>query len=120
MKFFGVDYREVETRLHAMIEHQGVEHFTARLRKSERDVRDAEDRLAIRKPLLNQRNAFDRLDAGADIVFVAGADRENERIEDDVLGLDAVFFGEQLERSLRHLQLARARNGLRLLLVVVD
>ena len=51
-------------------------------------------------------NAFDRLDAGADVVFVAGADRENQRIEDDVFGLDAVLFSEQLERTLRHLQLA--------------
>src|SRR5208282_6275341 len=64
--------------------------------------------------------AFDGLDAGADIVFVAGADRENERIEDDIFGLDAVFLDEQLERSLRHMQLALARNGLCLLLVVVD
>ena len=75
---------------------------------------------ATRQRFLDQPDAFDRLDAGADIIFVAGADRENQRIEDDVLGLDAVFFGEQLERALRHLQFALARDGLRLLLVVVD
>src|SRR6202167_4109246 len=103
-----------------MIEHHGVEHFASRLWQSERDVRDAENRFATRQRFLDQPNAFDGLDAGADIILVAGADRENERIEDDVFGLDAVFFSEQLERALGHLQLARARNGLRLLLVVVD
>ncbi len=103
-----------------MIEHHGVKHFAARLRQSERDVRDAENGFATRQRLLDQPDALDGLDAGADIIFVAGADRENQRIEDDVLGLDAVFFGEQFERSLRHLQLAIARDRLRLLLVVVD
>ena len=103
-----------------MVEHHGVENFASRLGQSERDVGDAKDRLATRQRLFDQPNAFDRLDARADIILVAGADREDERIEDDVLGLDAVFFGEQLERALGHLQLALARDGLRLLLVIVD
>ena len=100
MQLFGIDDREIEAGLHAVIEHHGVQHFAARLGQSERDVRDAEDGFATRQRLLDQPDAFDRFDAGADIVFVAGADREDERIEDDVFGLDAVFFGEQLERAL--------------------
>ena len=120
MQLFGVDDREVEARLHAVIEHHGVQYFAARFGQSKGDVRDAEDGLASRQRVLDEANAFDRLDARADIVFVAGADREDQRVEDDVFGLDAVFFGEQLERALGHLQLARARNSLRLLLVVVD
>ena len=56
----------------------------------------------------------------ADIVAVAGADREDQRVEDDVLGRDAVLFGEQLERALRDLQFALAGHRLRLLLVLVD
>ena len=120
LQLFGVDDREVEAGLHAMIEHHGVQHFAAGLRQSEGDVGDAEDGFATRQRLLDQPDAFDRFDAGADIIFVAGADREDQRIEDDVLGLDAVLFGEQLERALRDLQFALARDGLRLLLVLVD
>ncbi len=120
MQLLGIDDREIETGLHAMIEHHRVQHFAARLGQSERYVGDAEDRFATRQRFLDQPDAFDRLDAGADVIFVAGADREHQRIEDDVLGLDAVFFSEQLERALRHLQLALARDRLRLLLVLVD
>ena len=120
LQLLGIDDREVEPGLHAMIEHHGVQHFAARLGQSERDVGDAENGFAARQRLLDQPDAFDRLDAGADVIFVAGADREDQRIEDDVFGLDAVFFGEQLERALRDLQLALARDGLRLLLVLVD
>ena len=39
---------------------------------------------------LMSADALDGLDRGADVVAVAGADREDQRIEDDVLGLDAV------------------------------
>ena len=57
---------------------------------------------------------------GADVVAVAGADREDQRIEDDVLGLDAVALGQNLVRALGDRELARARDRLRLLLVFVD
>jgi hypothetical protein len=95
VQLLGIDDREVEPGLHAMIEHHGVQHFTARLGQSKGHVRDAENRLAARERFLDQADAFDRFDAGADVILVAGADREDERIEDDVLGLDAVFFCEQ-------------------------
>ena len=65
--------------------------------------------LAARQRFLDQPDALDRLDAGADVVAVAGADREDQRIEDDVLGLDAVFFGQQFERALARSAACAAR-----------
>ena len=70
---------------------------------------------------LMSADALDGLDGGADVVAVAGADREDQRIEDDVLGRDAVLLGQQSDTSARAIcELALARDRLRLLLVLVD
>src|SRR5208282_44 len=79
-----------------------------------------QDGLASRQRGLDQPDALDSLDAGADVIAVAGTDRKYQRVENDVLRLDAVLFREQLERTLGNLKLALARDRLRLLLVLID
>ena len=103
-----------------MIEEDRVEHLASGIRQTERDVADAEDRLRVRQRFLDQADAFDRLDRAADVVLVAGRAREDERVEDDVARADAEVLREQLPRALRDLDLALARDRLRLLLVLVD
>ena len=47
LELLGVDDRHVEAGLHAVVEEDRVEHLAAGRRQAERDVRDAEDRLAL-------------------------------------------------------------------------
>src|SRR5262249_227438 len=95
LELLGVDARHVEAGLDAVVEEDRVQELAAGRRETERDVRDAEDGLAARQLLLDEADAFDRLDAGPDVVLVAGPDREDERVEDDVLRLDTVLLGEE-------------------------
>ena len=69
---------------------------------------------------LISRMRFDGLDRAADVVGVAGGAGKHQRIDDDVFGGNAVLLGQQLDGTLRHRQLALAREGLRLQLVFVD
>jgi mannose-6-phosphate isomerase-like protein (cupin superfamily) len=64
-----------------VVEEDRVEHLASRRGETERHVRHAEDGLAARQLVFDQPDAFDRLDARADVVLVAGADREDERVE---------------------------------------
>src|SRR5207247_11424250 len=69
--------------------------------------------------LLDQPDAFHRLDRSADIVFIPGGAREDQGIENDVLRSEPVFFRQQLVGTLgnRELPLARKRLGLQLVLI---
>ena len=120
LQLLGVDDRQVQPRLGAVIEEDRIHHF-ARLRgKAERNVGNAEDGLRVRQALLHQPDAFDGLDGAADVIDVAGRAGEHQRIEDDILRRYAILLGQQLVGSLRYGQFALARKGLRLLLVFVD
>ena len=68
-------------------------------RQPEADVGDAQNGLDVGNLLLDQADRFDGLDRAADVVFVARGAGEHQRIDDDVLGRDAVFFGQELRRS---------------------
>ena len=57
---------------------------------------------------LDRPHALDGLDRGADVVGVAGAHREDERVEDQVALGDAVLAGEQVVGPLRDGELALA------------
>ena len=120
LQLLGIDDRQVQTRLHAMVEHHRVEHFAPGFGQAEGDVGDAQDGLAARQGGLDRADALDGLDARTDIVAVAGADREHQRVEEDVFRRDAVLIDQQVERTLRDCELALARDRLRLLLVLVD
>ena len=66
LELLGVDDREVEPRLRAVVEEDRVQDLAAGLGQAERDVRDAEDRL--RRPgtaSLMQADPLDRLDRAA-------------------------------------------------------
>ena len=54
-----------------------------------------EHRLHVRQRRLDQPDAFDRLDRAADVILVAGGAGEHQRVEEDVLGRNAVFLGQQ-------------------------
>ena len=121
LELLGVDDRHVEAGLHAVVEEDRVQHLASGRRQAERDVGDAEDGLALRQRLLDQADALDRLDAGADVVLVAGADREDQRVEDRCPRprRRTSSVSSSCERCAI-CQLALARDRLRLLLVLVD
>ena len=97
-----------------MIEEDGVDHFARGSRQAEGDVGNAQHRFHVRDVLLDQADRFDGLDRAADVVLIAGRAGEDQRIDDDVFGRDAVLFGQQLDGALRDRQFALAREGLRL------
>ena len=103
-----------------MVQHDGVQHFAPGLGQSERNIRDPEDCFAARQRGLDHPDSLDRLDRGADIVPVSGADREHQQVKDYVLGLHPVFLDQQLVGALGDLELAFAGDRLRLLLILVD
>src|SRR5262249_43520938 len=112
--------REIESSLHAMVKHDRVQHFAPGIRQAKRNVRDSENGLASRQRGLDHPNSLDSLDGRTNIVAVAGPDREDEQVKENVFGLYAVILNEQLERTLRDLQFAVASDRLCLLLVLVD
>jgi hypothetical protein len=119
LELLRVDDRHVEAGLHAVVEEDRVQHLAPGRRQAERHVGNAEDGLAARQLLLDEPDALDRLDAGADVVLVAGPDAEHERVEDDVLGVDAVLL-VRICASARRSRASLARDRLRLSLVLVD
>ena len=119
-QLLGVDDRQVEPGLDAQVEEDRVEDLAAGRRQAERDVADAEDGLAGRQIALDRRHPGDRLLAGADVVPVAGAEREHQRIEDQVFGRQPVFPGQQRETALRDGELPLPADGHALLRVFVD
>ena len=80
-----------------MIEKDRVQHFPSRFGQTKGHVADAKDRLNVWNLLLDQANAFDGFDGASDVVGVAGRAGENERIDNDVFGANAVVFVEQLD-----------------------
>ncbi len=120
LQLLGVDDGQVEAGLGRVIKENRIDHFARRRRQAEGDVRDAQNGLDERDFFLDQPDGFDGLDRAADVVFIAGRAGENQRIDDDVFGGDAVFFRQQLNRSLGHRQFPLARERLRLQLVLVD
>src|SRR6185437_9265760 len=117
---FGVDDGEIEAGLRAVIQEHGIDDFARAGGKAEGDVGNTEHGADVRKLLLDEANAFDRLDGAADIIFVAGGAGEDEGIEDDVGRGDRVFFGEQAAGALGDFEFALSREGLRLELVFVN
>ena len=48
----------------------------------------------MRQPLFNEADAFDRFIRRADVLLITGADREDERIENDVARRHPVAVNE--------------------------
>ena len=120
LQLLRVDDGHVEARLDAVIEEHRVQRLPPRRGKPERDVGDAERRLAPGQGFLDQPDAFDRLDARADVVLIARPDRKDQRVEDDVFGRDAVLLRQDVVGALGDGELPLAGDRLGLLLVLVD
>ena len=116
----GVDDGEVEPRARRMVEKHRVEDLAPRLGKAEADVGDPEDRLRLRERRLDQADPLDRLLGAADVLRVAGAAREDQRVEEDVLGRELVLFGQERVAAPGDLELAVARDGHPVLGILVD
>ncbi len=120
LKLFGVDDGQVEASLGAVIEKDGIDDFARASGQTKGDIGDAQNSAHIRESLLDEPNAFHGFHGTADIVFVAGGAGKDQGIEDDVLGSEAVFFGEQFVTALGNFAFALASEGLGLQLVFVD
>src|SRR3989454_11169676 len=103
-----------------VVEEDGVQDLAARRRQAERDVGDPEDRLALGEARLDRADALDRLDGRADIVRVARAHREDQRVEEQVTRGHAVLLGEEIVAALGDRELARSGDRHALPLVLVD
>ncbi len=102
----GVDDRRVEAGLSGVVKEDRVEHLATRRRQSERDVGDAEDRACERELALEPAQALDRRRRRTEVVLVAGAAREGERVPPDVLRGDPHLLGEDAVAAPRDLELA--------------
>src|SRR5579862_7911712 len=98
LDFFRVHNREIESRFRAVIEKNGIHYFSRAGRQAERNIRNAEHRAYVRNLLLDQPDAFDRLDRAADVILVARGAGKDERIENDIFGVNAELLREQSER----------------------
>src|SRR5258707_14679992 len=120
LEFLGVDDGEIEAGFGAVIKENGIHDFARARGEAEGDVGNAEDGARVWKGALDEADAFHGFDRAADIVFVARGAGKDERIENDVFGREAVFFGEQLVAALGDSQLALAGKSLGLELVFIN
>ena len=117
---FGVDDGEVEAGFGRVVEEHGVHHFARGRRQAEGDVGDSQHRLDVGDFGLHHADRLDGLYRASDVVFVARRTREDQGVDDDVFGRDAVLFGQDLHGALGYGQFALAGEGLRLLFIFVD
>ena len=92
--------RGVEAGLHALVEEHAVEHVPQRGLEAEAHVRHAEHGGHAGELGLDAADGLDRLDAVAPQVLLAGAERERERVEDEVGRLDAVALDGEVVDAL--------------------
>src|SRR4029450_4482705 len=97
----GVDDRVIETGLRAVVQGDRIGDLGPGRGRAERRGGDAEDRLALRKARLDGADALDRLDGGADVVDVAGTDRKDEGVEDQVAGRQGVLARDEVVATVR-------------------
>ncbi len=102
----GVDHRQVEPRLHAVVQEHAVERAAGRHADAEADVGDAEGGLDTRDVLLDLADPLDRLDRAGLPLVVAGCEGEREAVEDERLAVEAVLIAAELGEALGDLELA--------------
>ena len=110
-----VDDAHVEARADRVIEEDGVHRLAHGVvaAERERDVADAAARLRSGAAFLDLPHGLDEGDAVAGMLLDAGRDREDVRVEDDVLGIEAGAVDQQAIRALadRDLALHACRPG---------
>ena len=120
LQAFGVDDGQVQPGFRRVVEEHGIHHFARGGGQSEGDVGDSQHGFDEGDFGLHHPDRLDGFDGASDVVFVAGGTGENQGVNDDVLGRDAVLFRQDLHRALRHGEFALAGEGLRLHLIFVD
>ena len=115
-----VHQRQIEPRLHAVIEEDGIHHLASGRGQPERHVGDAEHGLAGGQRGLHRAHGFDRLHRAAGVRRVAGRAGEDERVEVQILLGDAVLPREQLVAASRHRELVRRLDRLSALVDAAD
>ena len=112
----GVHDAEVHARLDRVVQEHRVHGLAHGLVAAERErhVADAAGDVRVRAALADLARGFDELHAVVVVLFDAGGDREDVRIEDDVFGREADLLHEQLVAALADLDLALERIRLAL------
>jgi predicted GNAT family acetyltransferase len=93
----GVDDAHRQSGLDRVVEEDGVDRFAHRIVAAERegDVGDAAGNLRARQVRANPGAGLDEVDGVVVVLFDAGGDGEDVRVEDDVLGRESRLLGEQ-------------------------
>ena len=92
----GVDDAHGHAGLHRVVKEGGMDRFPHRFIAAEREghIGDAAAHLGIRQGLLDDAGGFDEIHAVIVMFLDAGGDRENVRIENDVLRRKADLIDE--------------------------
>ena len=92
--------RRVQSGLAALVQEHAVQHVPRRGLQAERHVRQSEDRGRARELGLDAPDRVDRLHRVAAQVVVAGRERERERVEDEIGGIESVAIdGEVVDAT---------------------
>ena len=97
-----VDDRGVEAGFDALVQEDAVEHVPERGLEPEAHVRDAEDRRRAGELGLDAPDRLDRLDPVAAQILLPGAERERQRVEDEVGRIEAVLVDGDVVDALAH------------------
>ena len=90
-QFLGIHDGEIEPGFRAVVEEDRIDDFTGTRGQTEGDVGDAEDGFDVAGCALDEADCFDGFNCAADVVFITRRAREDQRIDDDVFGRNAVF-----------------------------
>ena len=105
-----VDDRHIQPGLHAVIEHDRVQHRAGLRRKAKGQVADAQRGQHTGQVLLDQADAFDGLDGGVGEFGVAGGQGEGQGVEDQRIRAQAVVVDGDIVDAPGDFQFALARS----------
>ena len=110
----GVDDAHVHPGLDRVVQEDRVDGFAHRVVAAEReaDVADAAAHLRARQVGLDPARRLDEVDRVVVVLLDAGRDREDVRVEDDVLGREADLVDQDPVGAFADLRLALERVGL--------
>ncbi|MNU89870.1 hypothetical protein D3C71_797220 [compost metagenome] len=110
----GVDDTHVHARGDRVVQEHRVDRLAHGLVATEREryVRYAAGYMAVRQRLLDDAGGFDEVDRVVVMLFNAGGDGEDVRVEDDVLRREADVIDQQAIGAGADFDLARAGVGL--------
>ncbi|EGF30551.1 hypothetical protein IMCC9480_1254 [Oxalobacteraceae bacterium IMCC9480] len=110
----GVDDAHRHAGLDCVVQEYRVDRFACRVvaAEAEADVRDTAADFGVRQILADPACRVDEVDRVIVVLFDAGGDRKNVRVEDDVFRRKADFRHQQVVGALADFGLARERIGL--------